>query len=389
MKTKALCVVFGFAGLVVLARIVMMAHHLGYGPVDFGVYRNVGNFVYSGQSIYNTEIRGEYIPDGLPFVYPPFAAVLLGPLALIPPHADFFLWTFLNAAALGLIVYYSLGHARAVISGRRYIFPALLVFSLFFNVSAQHFVFGQINFLIALMCLYDYLGEGRILPRGSLVGVAAGLKLTPLLFIAYFFARGQWRSAWASLISFTASVMVGLAVMPKDTWNYLTDKILRLSEVVELDNKLFATSGNCSIQGVSQRLIGTHSMLVILPAVIAIVATAFWGARRADLRQDPLMGASILGIASCLLSPVSWIHHWVWVFPAIIALLGRSRRATALMCGIAGICLFQATDLGDALDRLTQLHVLAELLKASMVIGGLVFLAYSLGCRSTLNEKQG
>ena len=70
-----------------------------YAPVDFGVYRNIGAYVLSGESLYGQLIHGPLV-HGLPFVYTPFAALVMTPLNWFPAVAGLWLWTFLNAWAL-------------------------------------------------------------------------------------------------------------------------------------------------------------------------------------------------------------------------------------------------------------------------------------------------
>lgn len=93
-----------------------------YAPVDFGVYRNIGAYVLSGESLYGQLIHGPLI-HGLPFVYTPFAALLMTPLNWLPAVAGLWLWTFLNAWALVCMTALALrargGAAQVVTSPRR------------------------------------------------------------------------------------------------------------------------------------------------------------------------------------------------------------------------------------------------------------------------------
>ena len=53
-----------------------------------------------------------------------------------------------------------------------------------------HLAFGQINIFLMLLVIADFARSpvtpmGKRLPRGVLIGIAAAIKLTPLLFIVY------------------------------------------------------------------------------------------------------------------------------------------------------------------------------------------------------------
>jgi hypothetical protein len=54
-------------------------------------------------------------------------------------------------------------------------------------------------------------------------------------------------------------------------------------------------------------------------------------------RVDPLTGAALTGVVGCLISPITWVHHLVWVLPAVVLLAdSRHRRwaaaAYVLLC---------------------------------------------------------
>lgn len=361
----------------VIAFIRVGIDQLVYAPVDYGVYRNIGRYVLAGESLYTQPITGPLV-HGLPFVYTPFAALVLTPLHWAPEPFGLWLWTFLNALALVGITLIGL-RAR----GWRLISPVSVlvltavvgVFALF-NVSAQHLVFGQINLLLVLLCLYDLVrrSPSRFLPRGVLIGIAAGIKLTPLLFIAFFAITRRWREFFVSAASFAATMAIGAILLPHGTVEFFGAKLLGLSSVVELDGN-FATSGNSSLQGVAERWFGTHDLVLLAPVLLAVVAAAFWSADRALGAGEPVLAASVLGVAMCLLSPVSWLHHWAWVYPAVLLLVGRGRWATALGVGWSLLCLAQVTDLGDILGRAGGPELLAEVLRSAMVLLGLAYVA--------------
>ena len=49
--------------------------------------------------------------------------------------------------------------------------------------------FGQVNLFVMLLVMWDLLSERRIgkrqIPLGAATGLAAAIKLTPLLFVPY------------------------------------------------------------------------------------------------------------------------------------------------------------------------------------------------------------
>ncbi|GAA1396685.1 hypothetical protein GCM10009662_11080 [Catellatospora coxensis] len=73
-------------------------------------------------------------------------------------------------------------------------------------------------------------------------------------------------------------------------------------------------------------------------AVGCVLALWAWRVRRAVLVGDVWGGFALTGLAACLVSPVTWVHHLVWVAPALILLAGAGlrepepRRRRRLLC---------------------------------------------------------
>ena len=68
--------------------------------------------------------------------------------------------------------------------------------------------YGQVNTLLMALVVADLLpdraGERRRIPQGTLIGLAAAIKLTPALFVVFAFLVGRRRVAWTAMISFVA-----------------------------------------------------------------------------------------------------------------------------------------------------------------------------------------
>jgi alpha-1,2-mannosyltransferase len=76
-----------------------------------------------------------------------------------------------------------------------------------------------------------------------------------------------------------------------------------------------------------------HAQLAAGPWLIAALLTAAVGVLCATwLHNDgyPMLGVATCALTGLLISPISWLHHWVWVAPwlaALAALAIRSRGA--------------------------------------------------------------
>src|SRR5262249_55662983 len=119
---------------------------------------------------------------------------------------------------------------------------------------------------------------------------------------------------------------------------------------------------------------------------LVLAALAVWAARarRAGQVGDLLGGAALTGIAGCLVSPVTWVHHLVWTLPALLLLFDRAlgaggwRRWTRLAWCAALYALLSSRLVWGYSDHFTgigvlmsNLYVLASaLLLVTLPIGG-------------------
>ena len=295
---------------------------VGGGFKDLLVYQYAAGAVLDGVSPY---ARDDPAND-LPFTYPPFAALLMAPLAHLPAWLAAALWTGASAGALGgsvVLVRRALGRTS----------PAGLVVLL--SVAAvglepvwQNLTFGQVNLLLMLAVLVDLLRPERRL-SGVALGIAAGVKLTPLLFVALLVLAGQRAAATRAMLAFAATVAIGLVAVPGAA-AYWTDGLLAPGRVGPP-----ALAHNQSVQGTLTRLLDgtppTLAWLVVagpIAAAVVLVAAAWW--RRGDRALGTCLGA----MAMLLASPVAWSHHWVWAVPVALVAWERSRLAAVVWTGV-------------------------------------------------------
>lgn len=311
-----------------LAAVVVGAQIHG---LDLAVYRE-GALALLGQAdgkqlyddaLVRTDTRG------LPFTYPPFAAVLLVPLALLPGTAALVLLTALSLVCLvgvaGVVVRYLStvdGPARPV--WRR---PALVLAVLVIGISGpwrEGLGFGQVNALLMILVLADLLRSAR-LPSGVLTGVAAGIKLTPLAFGLVFLARRDWGSlAWMTA-SFAGTVGVGWILAPRESAVFWLDALFDASRVGATAD-LYNVSLNSVIaqSGLAEELQRpVWAMAALLVAAIGYVAI-----RRADEDADAVRAIAANAVVMLAISPISWFHHWVWIALILPAGLLHARRLT-------------------------------------------------------------
>ena len=139
------------------------------------------------------------------YKYPPFFAMLMVPLGLLSFGAAKTVWVIVNSAALGG-VYWLLCHFVQFQFPKskmpKLIFLSFLASYIYFD---GLFVYGQANLVLLVMQLGGvwWIDRGRPISGGLLIGTAAMMKLTPLIFIPYFIVRRQWRALLGTIGGFT------------------------------------------------------------------------------------------------------------------------------------------------------------------------------------------
>jgi alpha-1,2-mannosyltransferase len=305
------------AGATTSAAVFIVVVVLGY-HLDFDVYRTGGRAVLNGIPLY----RGAFSVGGthLPFTYPPLAALLFTPFSALPMRVGGVLFILLSLAAIAVTVAVVIG-ALASEAGRRLppnaawwaALASLPVVVWLWPVTST-MLFGQINALLMALVVADLLLPRTPWPRGTLVGLAAAIKLTPAVFGLYFLLRrqaGPARTCVVSAFSFTA---LAALVLPRDSLEFWTHAMLDPSRVGGL-----MYSANQSWRGALARFVDEPMQSEIWVAlIIATAVLAIWAMVR-QLRVGAFAAAmctnALLGL---LISPVSWAHHWVWLLPVLL-----------------------------------------------------------------------
>ncbi|WP_020145237.1 glycosyltransferase 87 family protein [Terracoccus sp. 273MFTsu3.1] len=282
--------------------------------VDLTDFYHGGLSVLDGVDIYAPR------PGVLAFNYPPFAAVAFVPLAIIGLSASKVAFT-----AATLIAYVlSLVAIRRALDARWGTILLLGTAGLALEPVVRTLVLGQIGVILMGLVLADlFLVPARF--RGVLIGLAAGIKLTPAVFILYFALRRDWRATGLAMGTGAATVVVGWAAASGSSSSYWLggfDKFDRFGE-------LAFSPVNQSVRSFVSRVAPGAPDWVLWVAIAAAATLAFSAAvlqGRRDCWGD--MALSLAG-ATLLLSPISWTHHWVWVVPTLVALVHSHRLVAA------------------------------------------------------------
>lgn len=289
---------------------------------DFEVYYYGGGKVLEGGDLYA-------VREGLPFTYPPFAALLFAGLAAMGFFAGsmvFIIVALVGAAVVAAWLarhYFGLKTWRAAFADYRFRTTALVGTGaiLLLGPWRDTFVFGQINIILMGVILLDFLlykkaRDGAIRwPAGLLIGLAAGVKLTPLAFGLYFLVRRDFKAlAWMAA-GFFGSIAFAWAILPQASlafWTKILPDTGRIGGPAYVDN--LSVKGLLLHFGMPDSS-GTTMVWMILS--LGLVVLAGFIIKWAVDADENFVAVSATAILMLLISPVSWSHHWVWVAVAL------------------------------------------------------------------------
>ncbi|WP_442814059.1 glycosyltransferase 87 family protein [Streptomyces sp. NBC_01761] len=274
-------------------------------------YGTVDDWIRHGGRIYDYLLPG----TGYGFTYPPFAAVCMLPMLLVGRTGAVVGCVLLSVAASVLLLRgplreLPLGRGELVVTGCLFVMlePVRDTFSL-----------GQVNLLLMALVYADG-GRGRFAGVG--IGLAAAFKLTPGIFIGYLLLTGRRRAAAVATGTALAATAIGVLAAPRASWVFWTRALWDTHRVGALDYV-----SNQSLQGALARLGAGRPVWVL--SVFAVLVLWAYRVRRATAVGDDEAGMALTGLAACLISPVTWVHHLVWAVPAIALLARTGRRVVA------------------------------------------------------------
>jgi alpha-1,2-mannosyltransferase len=310
------------AGLFAIAVAVTIRDVPHWNIDDLRIYRHAGLTATHSGDFYGASF-------GSPFTYPPFAALLFegldGSLAV-----DGWLMTGISLAALGWAAWVALGAAGFRAPASRAGLTLIMVWAaLWADPVMSVFTWGQVDLLLMAVLLTDLcLGDGRWW-QGTGVGLTAGFKLTPLIFIPYLLLTRRYRAALVAAGTFALTIAVSFAAVPGAARQYWLGGLFLQSQRVGYSDML----PDQSLDGLLSRLAASaHTPLsawlgfAIVVGVGGVALAA--AADRYGLRLLAVLTCAVTGL---LISPISWDHHWVWIVLLPVAALGvlRARGPTA------------------------------------------------------------
>ncbi|MFY1633212.1 glycosyltransferase 87 family protein [Solwaraspora sp. WMMB335] len=278
------------------------------------------------------------------FTYPPFAALTMLPMAFLPWPLAIVVSVSLAVVTSALLLWWLVDPvARRQGWTRWFAFAIAGCLVAAYEPMRETVSFGQVNTLLLVLVAADLLwlvaARSPMSRRwrrfaGVGVGLATAIKLTPGIFIVYLLVTRRWRAALTASVTATVATLIAAALAPDASREFWTQALWNTDRVGALD---FVS--NQSLRGIVARLDPLHpSTAAWLVLVAATLVWWAWRCRAAVATGDETTGFALTAVVGCLVSPVTWVHHLVWLLPALVLLVDNglaaargSRRRRALL----------------------------------------------------------
>ena len=276
-------------------------------------------------------------PNVTHFVYPPIWAYVVAPLASATEPTQFF--NIMRPFVAG-------SFAISVVLAWRIMRPAhvsLTLWSLIAIIIAQTTTpwtlgvdLNQPQMIVVMIVLFafDRYIHGRFLAAGALLGLAAAIKITPVLLCAIFLFDRQYRA-----VLMAGAVSGGLAVLslivagwePHAVFLARADQIAELVPYVGLNftfetvmSDFFVTAAPClscinPLHGLNVEWVSRLSSVLL----VIFLAWTLMATRRMSFQDRTKLRLMLVPLITLFFGPLAWMHYYalpVLLYPGLVAL---------------------------------------------------------------------
>ncbi|MCS7017180.1 MAG: DUF2029 domain-containing protein [Gemmatales bacterium] len=309
---------------------------------DLQTYYIAGEMLRSGENIYDHESARErakqhpslVVKDVAPYIYPPFFAIAMTPLSYLPFPWAYRVWVFCQQVFLAVALYF-LAKSLPELGG--WSWPLLIMLAANMWPVYQTIDIGQVNILMLLiLCLTLYFARtGRFFWAGTVLGIGAMIKISPLLLMGLFVLQRRWSAIVSLFLTVTVLTLLSLVIVGPEN----------MLAFASIDDRISTQVGwmhNLSPTALFHRVLPALGVASLeWPASVGVSFTVLTIVGAFSLRSYPyrdLAFALLFALWTTtmhLVSPVTWEHHFVMLLLA----MGTSAAAIVSTWERSSLCL--------------------------------------------------
>ena len=319
--------------------------------------------------------------------YPPFTAYLFVPFRIIGLRATMTFWTVANMVSLAVIFAVSLHRwcnvspATAWLASAAGLAPAA-IFALYPFRSLL--LWGQMGAFSCFWCFWISFWF-RSATAGFLIGVATAIKLLPALFLIWLIAKREFSGVVRAAVAFVVLTLFAAVLWPHASTEYWFHVLpsVRVGRIVAVSPAHWANGvGKLSDQSI-RGMFGRPPFLWLktfpwLPVALIVLVLGIVVAVRLIRQGRELAAFVLLSLVTELVSPVSWLHYWVFVGLAPILAVVEWRRDRVLAVASIVLALSTCANLDNTFVVAAPFTTIAPfflfVVRNLYVLGGLIFL---------------
>jgi Glycosyltransferase family 87 len=322
------------AWLIVLTGISYLAvNEVRDASIDFYSYYIGAAAIQQGKPIYAFETYQSVVESvgirhaGL-YLYPPTLALFIQPALLVSPYVGSLIWLALNVGILIVVV--GLLLCQSNIRDPR-MKAGLLLLPVVFTPTLMGLYLGQVNVLVFVLIALAYLAFIDRRPRisGVLLAVSAWIKLWPIVLIAYFVWKREWKAVSGAILGLLLiGVLTFAFIGVEQTTSFFTERLPEISQGTQPDldhlnqsipgifAKMFAPSSEYVIPLIqSPTLAQLGSRIAILFLIITTIILCSWPITLKD-REQFSTEFTLVVIAAMLITGRLFESNLILLLPA-------------------------------------------------------------------------
>ncbi|MBI3964866.1 MAG: DUF2029 domain-containing protein [Chloroflexi bacterium] len=191
---------------------------------------------------------------------------------------------------------------------------------------------GLLLFVLVCGAWYCHV-KGWDVGAGALVGVAAAIKIFPIVALVFFGWRRRYRTVVAALATVTVLTVVGIALTG------VTPLVRYFGAVLPSLRSWYGHFNNQSLVGLFTRFLAegpftspwadvpwlAFALSALAVSGIAVLTLLGW-TRLAREPLDPPLAFSLALLAMLLMSPITWSHYLVFAYFPLLTLVASLER---------------------------------------------------------------
>ncbi|MCC6803046.1 MAG: DUF2029 domain-containing protein [Anaerolineae bacterium] len=233
-----------------------MSQNGKFGATDFEVYYRAARLLIDGKPLYNGTVDMVYL-------YPPLLAQLLIPLAQLSVETAWTVWLGFNALLL-------VGITAALSRNLRQRYWLWLITPIFLPALEALYI-GQVTIILYTL----FAGGWRAVKRdqhalaGALLALATWVKVYPVIVLAYFVWKRDWRVVGGAVVAGIALLALQFAISGAAPLTDMFDVLFALTN----SEQAHLIVANASVHGFTAQLFQSYpnvTALLVSPTLYAI-----------------------------------------------------------------------------------------------------------------------